>query len=284
MILIADGGSTKCDWVLLDALGNIQFKTATAGLNPAVLPREELIKRITANETLKEVFKKVEAIDFYGAGCGTPVPKTIFKNVLSEIFTATEINVYEDMLAAVFAATSNPGIVCILGTGSNSCYFDGEIVHIPIPSLGYILMDEASGKYFGRRLIRDYYYNRMPAHLSEEFAKQFNLDADEIKTNIYQKPHPNAYLASFAQFIFTDPENLKDPYFRSLLKQGISEFIDYRILSFENTQDLPIHFVGSIAHFSDEIIAECLLENNLKLGNIVQRPIDGLIEFYRKKN
>ena len=283
MVLITDGGSTKCDWVLLDDLGNIQFKTTTKGLNPAVLPKAELSQRISENQILGNVFTEVKKIEFYGAGCGTPNPTTVLKNVLASLFTSAEVNVREDMVAAVFAVTTDPGIVCILGTGSNSCYFDGKEVHTPIASLGYILMDEASGNHYGRTLIRDYYYNRMPAHISSEFSKQYNLDADEIKTNVYQKPHPNAYLASFAQFIFTQTNTSKDPYFYKLLKEGISEFVDCRILTFENAKEVPIHFVGSIAHFSREIIEECLVENNLTLGNIVQRPIDGLIEYYRRK-
>lgn len=283
MILITDGGSTKCDWVLLDDSGQILFKTATKGLNPAVLPKAELSQRISENQTLSTVFNEVKKIDFYGAGCGTPIPTSIFKDVLQSLFTSAEINVYEDTIAAVFAATTDPGIVCILGTGSNSCYFDGENVHAPIPSLGYILMDEASGNSFGRTLIRDYYYKRMPTNISAEFSKLYNLDADEIKTNVYQRPHPNAYLASFAEFIFKPTNCADDPYFHSILKEGISEFIKCRILTFENAGDVPVHFVGSIAHFSKEIIKECFNENNLNLGNIVQRPIDGLIEYYRKR-
>ncbi|HLV93331.1 MAG TPA: hypothetical protein VKX34_09430 [Aequorivita sp.] len=283
MILIADGGSTKCDWVLLDSSGNTQFKTTTKGLNPAVLPKAELSKRIKENQTLGQVFNEIKKVDFYGAGCGTPIPAALFKDVLSSIFTSAEVNIYEDTLAAVYATTNSPGIVCILGTGSNSCYFDGKNVSMPIASLGYIIMDEASGSYFGRQLIRDYYYKIMPADLSLQFSKTYNLDADEIKSNIFQKPHPNAYLASFTQFIFTSPKGVKEPYFHQLLKEGISKFINYRILSFENAHDLPIHFVGSVAHFSKEIIAECFLEKNLKLGNIIQRPIDGLIEYYRRK-
>lgn len=283
MLLIADSGSTKCDWVLLDSSGNTLFKTTTKGLNPAVLPKAELSKRIEENLTLREVFKEVRTVDFYGAGCGTPIPAALFKDVLSNMFTSAKVNIYDDTLAAVYATTTSPGIVCILGTGSNSCYFDGINTSMPIASLGYIIMDEASGCYFGRQLIRDYYYKIMPPHLSVQFSKTYNLDADEIKTNIYQKPHPNAYLASFTQFIFNSPQGIEEPYFQELLKKGISKFINYRILSFENAHDLPIHFVGSIAHFSKDIIAECFIEMNLKLGNIVQRPIDGLIEYYQRK-
>lgn len=281
MTLITDGGSTKCDWVLLDKSGNLVFKTATSGLNPTVVPKEDLLLRIASNEMLKNVFNDVESLDFYGAGCGTETPRNILKDVLEELFPKAKISVFEDLAAAVFAVTTEPGIVCILGTGSNSCYFDGKKIHTTIPSLGYILMDEASGNYFGKRLIRDYYYNHMPSEIASEFEKRFNLEADEIKMNLYKKPNPNAYLASFAQFIFTKKEI--NPYFYALIKEGISTFIECRILCYEKAREVPVHFIGSIAHFSEEIIKECFIEYNLKLGNIVQRPIDGLIEYYKKK-
>ncbi|MDC8001233.1 N-acetylglucosamine kinase [Aequorivita todarodis] len=295
MTLITDGGSTKCDWVLLDNAGHVVFKTATSGLNPTVVPKEELLLRIASNETLKNVFNSVEILDFYGAGCGTATPRSILKKVLEELFPNAKVNVSEDMSAAVFAATTKPGIVCILGTGSNSCYFDGTQIHSSIPSLGFILMDEASGNYFGKRLIRDYYYKRMPKEIASEFEKRFNLEADEIKMNLYKKPNPNAYLASFAQFIFTQPARQPNfekfesggkeinPYFYALIKEGISNFIECRILCYEKAHEVPVHFIGSIAHFSEEIIKECFAAHNLKLGNIVQRPIDGLIDYYKEK-
>lgn len=295
MILITDGGSTKCDWVLLDNSGEVVFKTATSGLNPTVVPKEDLILRISSNEELKNVFKTVEALDFYGAGCGTATPRSILKEILEELFSKAKVNVSEDLSAAVFAVTNEPGIVCILGTGSNSCYFDGTAIHAPIPALGYILMDEASGNYFGKRLLRDYYYNRMPSEIALEFERKFNLEADDIKINLYKKPNPNAYLASFAQFIFKEPARQPNfeqsetggkeinPYFYNLIKEGISAFIECRILCFEKSREVPVHFIGSIAHFSEEIIKECFKEHSLELGNIVQRPIDGLIQYYRNK-
>src|SRR5690554_1335015 len=280
MTLITDGGSTKCDWVLLNAVGEVVFKTTTPGLNPTVVPKEELASLIAKNELLRKVFQDVKTLDFYGAGCGTVTPRNILKDVLISLFPNTIVNVSEDLAAAVFAVTTEPGIVCIIGTGSNSCYFDGEEIHAPIPSLGYILMDEASGNYFGKRLIRDYYYSRMPAEIASEFSKKYDLDADSIKMKLYTEPNPTSYLASFAQFIFSQEQI--NPYFYKLIKEGISNFIECRILSFENAHQVPVHFIGSIAHFSKEIIAECFRENNLILGNIVQRPIDGLIEHYKK--
>ncbi len=280
MTLIADGGSTKCDWILLDAEGQVVLKTRTRGLNPAVISEEELLIRIKENEDLQGIFDTVEVLDFYGAGCGTETPKARLTRVLSSLFPNAKVDVNEDMLAAVYAATTEPGIVCILGTGSNSCYYDGESIYAHVPSLGYILMDEASGNYFGKRLIRDYYYQKMPQKLAEEFEQRFDLDPDVIKMNVYQKENPNTYLASFAEFIFTS-EEVKG-YFYKLISEGMKKFIENRVLCYPEAQNVPIHFIGSIAHFSEEMIFDAMKPYHLTLGNIIRRPIDGLIEYYRK--
>ncbi|NND64289.1 MAG: N-acetylglucosamine kinase [Flavobacteriaceae bacterium] len=280
MTLIADGGSTKCDWILLDSAGEVLLKTRTKGLNPAVVSEEELYNRINANADLQGIFSKVETLDFYGAGSGTETPKRTLIKVLSDLFPKAKVDVNEDMLAAVYAATTEPGIVCILGTGSNSCYFDGSTIHAYVPSLGYVLMDEASGNFFGKRLIRDYFYKKMPEKLAEEFEQRFDLDPDVIKLNVYQKENPNTYLASFAEFIFTS-EEVKG-YFYKLISDGMKKFIENRVLCYPEAQNVPIHFIGSIAHFSEEMIRDAMKPYHLKLGTIIRRPIDGLIEYYRK--
>lgn len=281
MDIIVDSGSTKGDWKMING-SEIILQTRTLGLNPAVLSDVEIERRIVENRELKSVFSEVRNLYFYGAGCGTSSPKTRLKNILTSLFPNAEIFVYEDTLAAVRAVTREEGIVCILGTGSNSCYFDGEKIEQPIPSLGYTIMDEAGGFYFGRELLRDYFYKRMPEEFSKEFEKRFNPDANDIKNNLYQKPQPNAYVASFSQFIFEKPEMLiPNSYFYKLLRKGIQTFIDCRILTFEKARELPIHFVGSIAFFSKEIIYECFAENNLILGNVIQHPIEGLILYHQ---
>lgn len=280
MILITDGGSTKCDWVLLDKAGNQVLKTRTSGLNPAVVPEDELLERIRNNPELTRVFEQIEVLDFYGAGCGTDTPKETLHHILKQLFVNATITVAEDMLAAALAVTDQPGVVCIFGTGSNSCYFDGKTARTNVDSLGFILMDEASGNYFGKRLIRDYFYKKMPAEIAADFEKKFDLNPDTIKINLYKKPNPNVYLASFAEFIF-NREGIHG-YFYNLISEGVLKFIEYRILCYKEAQQVPIHFIGSIAHFSKDIIKDCLNRYNLELGNIVQRPIDGLIEYYRK--
>ena len=280
MILITDGGSTKCDWILLDNSGAVLLKTRTEGLNPAVVSEEDLYTRIRTNSDLTEQFEIVEAVDFYGAGCGTKTPAKVLKDVLSNLFPKAKVSVNEDTVAAVYAATDKPGIVCILGTGSNSSYYDGTNIQSNVESLGYTIMDEASGNYFGKRLLRDYFYKKMPSELALEFEKRFNLDPDEIKLNLYRRPNPNMYLASFAEFIFTSEEAYG--YFYKLISEGMTKFIELRILCYKECQNVPIHFIGSIAHFSEDIIRDSMMPYNLQLGNIIRRPIDGLIEYYRK--
>ncbi len=280
MILIADGGSTKCDWILLNNKGDQIFKTRTKGLNPAVFPEDMLEQRIEENAELQEVKNTVERIHFFGAGCGTESPRKLLEGIIANFFTnASEVLVKEDMVAAAYAATTEPGIVCILGTGSNSCFFDGENIEMAVNSLGYILMDEASGNYFGKRLLRDYYYKRMPPDLAKKFESEYNLDSDEIKRNLYKKENPNTYLANFAEFIFSNERN---GYFYKLVHEGIQEFMHSRVLSFKQAQNVPIHFIGTIAYFSEDIIRAVAQPYHLEIGNIIRRPIDALIEHYQK--
>ncbi|AXT53551.1 N-acetylglucosamine kinase [Aquimarina sp. BL5] len=278
MILIADGGSTKCDWILLNESGEIVFKTRTEGLNPAVFEKSLLEKRVRANAELTAHSTTIDAVHFYGAGCGTEKPAAMLKKVFEDFFVNADVLVREDMVAAVYAATTEPGIVCILGTGSNSCYYDGDDIHMAVDSLGYILMDEASGNYFGKRLIRDYYYKRMPPEVAGEFEKRFDLSSDSIKENLYKKENPNTYLASFAEFIFTSERN---GYFYKIITEGIQEFVETRVLCFPEAQNVPVHFIGSIAHFSEDIIRAAVWPYHLTVGNIVRRPIDGIIDYYR---
>ena len=279
MILIADGGSTKADWIALDSNKKEIFRVRTLGLNPAVVAQEELTNRIVNMFQLINIKDEVEQIHFYGAGCGTPKPVAILKDVMSAIFTNATITISEDMLAAVYAASGNePAIVCILGTGSNSCYFDGEKMHMKVASLGYSVMDEASGNYFGKQLIRDFYYDKMPKRISQEFNNQFNLDADYIKFNLYRQPNPNMYLASFAKFMF---EFKDDKYIKKIIKKGFQEFFKFRILPFNSAEETPVYFIGSIAFYFRDILEKIAKKNGLRVTDIIQRPIDNLLEFHR---
>ena len=279
MILIADGGSTKADWIALDNDKNEVFRVRTLGLNPAVISEKELTNRIVNMFQLINIKEEVTDIYFYGAGCGSPKPIDILSNVLKNIFTNSKVNVAEDMLAAVYAASGkNPAIVCILGTGSNSCYFDGIQLHTNSVSLGYSVMDEASGNYFGKLLLREYFYSKMPKRIAQKFEEIYNLDVDEIKLNLYRQPNPNMYLATFAKFMF---EFKEDKYIEKIIKRGFNEFFKYRILPFGKTDQTPIYFIGSIAFYFRGILEKVAQKNNLKIYGIIQRPIDNLLEFHK---
>lgn len=280
MILIADGGSTKADWIAIDATSKEElFRVRTMGLNPEMTSAEELSDRILHTYQLVQFKDKVKKVYFYGAGCGTSEGIAILKRVFEGVFEHAEIHVDEDMLAAVYAASGfNPAIVCIIGTGSNSCYFDGKKVHQNVASLGYILMDEASGNYFGKRLIRDYYYKKMPVHIAKKFESEYDLDADFIKKNLYRESDPNAYLATFAKFLL---ENKEDVYVQLLMKKGFVKFFNYRILPYQKGKETPIYFIGSIAHFFKDILEKVASGFGLEITDVIQRPIDNLIEFHK---
>ena len=277
-MLIADGGSTKADWIALNTDKKEVFRVRTLGLNPAVVAKEELVNRIVNMFQLIQVKDDVTHIYFYGAGCGTPKAVAILKEVMESIFVNANVVIEEDMLAAVYAASGKtPAMVCILGTGSNSCYFDGKQMQMITPSLGFVLMDEASGNYFGKRLIRDYYYKHMPKYIVEKFEKEYVLDADTIKHNIYRAPNPNMYLASFAKFMFDFKE---EKYVRRLMKKGFEKFFKYRILPYQLSKETPIYFIGSIAFYFREILDDVAASHDLEITGVIQRPIDNLLAYH----
>jgi len=279
MILIVDSGSTKTDWIAINNKGEILFQTQTLGLNPQVLTDYIIEERIVNNFDLYQNRKSVTKLYFYGAGCGTEPPRVMIKGVFLNIFKTAEVLVKEDTFAAIYATAdiNKKSIVCILGTGSNCSYFDGENVIQKITSLGYILMDDASGNYFGRQLLRDYYFNRIPKPIAEKFNENFELDAETIKNHLYKKPNPNTYLAKFARFLI---ENKDSMYAQELIRRGMDIFITRQILQFTNAKEIPIHFTGSIAYYLKEELIECLNDHGLKAGNIIRRPIDGLLKYH----
>ncbi|UAB75085.1 N-acetylglucosamine kinase [Mesoflavibacter sp. SCSIO 43206] len=282
MILIVDSGSTKCDWKAVDNQGNqLLEKIRTKGLNPALLSEKKIKKVLKKSEALKKHRKEVTNIYFYGAGCGTENPKLVLKLVLHEFFPNAEISVEEDTMAAVFATVNEPteaAVVCIMGTGSNCSYYDGNKLHQRVKSLGYTLMDDASGNYYGKELIRDYYFNHMPEEIKVAFGDKYNLDADYIKYNLYKQPNPNAYLASFAEFMILNKDS---DYVKELIKKGIRRFAKNMILQYEEElKTVPVHFAGSIAFFCQEEIKEVAKELNFKVGNFERRPIEGLVSFH----
>lgn len=280
MILIADGGSTKVDWACIDLNKNEVFRTQTQGLNPNVVSANELQLRIKNSKKLNNHAKYIQQLYFYGAGCGTETPKVDLTKVLNAIFEKATITVHEDILGAVYAsAGKQEAIVSILGTGSNSCYFDGLKTEYLAPSLGYSIMDEASGNYFGKKLLRDFFYKKMPQDISNKFALNFNLNPDEIKLNLYKKENPNMYLATFAKFLI---ENKNEKYVKKLVNKGLTKFFNLHIIPFNKSDTVPLYFIGSIAYFFQDILHKIALKNNMTIKNIIQRPIDGLINYHKE--
>lgn len=279
MKLLVDSGSTKADWIAIDEKGKVLFTTQTLGLNPEVLDKEEIISRLEDKFDISHNKDKATHLFFYGAGCGTDRMKDFLSNVFKEYFTNAIISVHEDTFAAVYATTpkDEKAIVCILGTGSNCSYFDGKILHQKVQSLGYIAMDDCSGNRFGRHLLRGYYFNKMPRELALEFEEEYNLDADFIKNNLYKEPNPNAYLATFAKFLIKHKDN---DFCKKYIYAEMEEFVENYIMQFENYTEVPVHFIGSIAFYLKEELEQILTKHNIKIGNVLRRPIDGLIAYH----
>lgn len=282
MILITDSGSTKCDWIVIDKAGNqLNEKIRTQGLNPAILKEKKLNKIIRNSDELMQFKDKVTHVFFYGAGCGTTKPRLMLAEILESIFTNAIVDVQEDTMAAVRATinhTTEAAVVCIMGTGSNCSYFDGTKLHQRVLSLGYTLMDEASGNYYGKELIRDYYFNKMPEDIKVAFEHKYNVEADFIKYNLYKQPNPNAYLANFAEFMFLNKDS---EYIIELIKKGIRAFAKNMIFQFKDElKTVPVHFAGSIAFFAEDEIRQVADELGFKVGNFERRPIEGLVTYH----
>jgi N-acetylglucosamine kinase-like BadF-type ATPase len=227
---------------------------------------------------------KVTHVFFYGAGCGTAKPRLMLAEILEAIFNKAIVEVQEDTMAAVRATinhSTEAAVVCIMGTGSNCSYFDGEKLHQRVVSLGYILMDDASGNYFGKELIKDYYFKNMPEDIKIAFEHKYNLDADYIKYNLYKQPNPNAYLANFAEFMFLNKDS---EYIIELIKKGIRVFAKNMIFQFkEELKTVPVHFAGSIAYFAENEIRQVAKELGFTVGNFERRPIEGLVSFHTEQ-
>ncbi len=279
MKLLVDSGSTKADWIAIDDNGKVLFTTQTLGLNPEVLDKDAVIERLNDKFDIEHNKDKATHLFFYGAGCGTDRMKNFLTIVFEQYFPNAVVSVHEDTYAAVYATTpkGEAAIVSILGTGSNCSYFDGKVLHQKVQSLGYIAMDDGSGNRFGRHLIRGYYFNKMPADLAKEFEEEYNLDADYIKANLYKEDNPNAYLATFAKFIIKHKDS---PFCKKIIKKELKSFTKNYIMQFDNCKEVPVHFVGSIAFYLKEELEQVLTKYDIKIGNVLRRPIDGLIAYH----
>lgn len=283
MRLIVDSGSTKADWIAINGEGKVLFTTQTLGLNPEVLDGDEIVERLNDRFDILQNKKEATHLFFYGAGCGTDRMKIELSQIFQKYFSNAIISVQEDTFAAVYATTpkGEKAIVSILGTGSNCSYFDGKELHQKVQSLGYIVMDDCSGNVFGKELIRKYYFNKMPKDLADLFEKEYDLDPDAIKSKLYKEPNPNAYLATFAKFLIQH----KDTEFcQKIIYKGMKSFVKNYIKQYDNCKEVPVHFVGSIAFYLKEELEETFLKYELKLGNVLRRPIDGLIAYHVANN
>ena len=277
MILIADSGSTKTDWVLHDG-NSIVTRVNTQGLNPTQQSAEDIYKVISAELDGKIAPDAPATIYFYGAGCAYDNANNRMKEALEQYFVTRKINIHSDLLAAARALCGHEeGIACILGTGSNSCLFDGEKITDNTPSLGYILGDEGSGAHLGRQLVSDCIKKQLPSDLRQKFLEEYKLDVATILERVYHTPLPNRWLASLTPFLCEHKEN---PEIKSLLKQCFTQFFQRNTMVYRRSW-LPIHVVGGVGvHFATEIkdTAESL---GLSIGNIVESPMAGLIEYHK---
>ena len=279
MKLIVDSGSTKADWIAIDDNGKVLFTTQTLGLNPEILDEAEVIERLNDRFDILQNKNEATHLFFYGAGCGTDRMKAFLTQVFQAYFSNAIVVVEEDTYAAVYATTpkGESAIVSILGTGSNCSYFDGKQLHQKVQSLGYIVMDDCSGNAFGKELIRKYYFTKMPQHLAVEFEKEYDMSPDYIKSKLYKEANPNAYLATFAKFLIQHKE---DPFCKKIIYKGMKSFVKNYIRQYDNYQEVPVHFVGSIAFYLKDELEVTFDKYQIKLGNVLRRPIDGLIAYH----
>ncbi len=279
MLLVADGGSSKTDWILQLPDKSLE-KHHTGGLNPFFLSEKEISRNLSHYKPFNNLADKVTEIHFFGAGCSSPDRRELVSNALSYKFKNAFISVESDLLGSALASCKNkPGFSCILGTESNISFFDGKEIHPSNHGLGYILGEEGSGTYFGKILLTDFLYQRAPKDILEHFDKAYKVNKELVIKNMYQKPMPNYYLASFAHFMSAHQEH---PYMQSLLKNGIHEFVKTHICTYPNYKEFYCNFVGSIAfHFKDELKKACH-PYGINVGEILEKPIDELFEWIRK--
>ena len=280
MILIADSGSTKCSWALVDQQGNLIKEISTIGFNPYFIDKKNILKELKKSSLL-ECAKEIKEVFFYGAGCSSKDKNNIIEESLQSFFINSKIIIKHDIDAACYAMyKGNPNITCILGTGSNSCFYDGENIIENAPSLGFLLGDEASGNYFGKKLLTLYFNNVMPEDLKIKFESGFETDLSIIKENIYNNNRSNVYLSKYFPFI---TENKNHPLIQELIHQALDSFFTLHICCYDNYKDLEINFIGSVKYFLSDEINIVAKRYNCKIGGVVKNPINNLIYFHFNK-
>ncbi len=279
MILIADSGSTKTDWLIPSGINNTYKICTTKGINPFHQNSTEILNLLL--EEFDWPTEGIHHIYFYGAGCANEEKNQIVKDALKKFIPHASISVYSDLLGAAHALCGiEKGIVCILGTGSNSCFYDGERILKNVSPLGYIIGDEGSGAVLGKILVADVLKNQLPEQIIQLFFNEHNTSKDEILDHIYKQPFVNRYLAQYTKFIYRHIEN---QYLESLVIQSFDAFIKRNLLQYENIENYKINFTGSIAYYFKEQLIKVLKQHKLSPGKIYQSPKDGLIEYYSQQ-
>jgi glucosamine kinase len=276
MILIADSGSTKTTWCLYNRKDKSTEFLQTAGINPYYQNEQEILEMLKKEFT--SGYARVESVYFYGAGCANISVNNIVKEALSGFFQLTAIEVESDLMAAARSLCGHqPGIVCILGTGSNSCYYNGITILRNVSPLGFILGDEGSGGVLGKKLLADVLKNQLPGEIVFRFFEQYKITQSEIMENIYRNPFPNRYAARYTMFIL---ENIREPALRELVFNEFVLFFRRNVMQYSQARESAIHFTGSIAFYFGEILKEAARSLGLLPGKIVREPIAGLIEYH----
>ena len=277
MKIIADSGSTKTAWRLIRDDNNV-ISIETPGINPFYQNKGDISKSLNDN-LLPHIKAPVEAVYFYGAGCVGEKQCKLVKDAILSVIPASIVEVNSDLYGAARALCGNdPGIVCILGTGSNSCYYDGEKIVRNIPPLGFILGDEGSAAVMGKRLVADYLKNMMPEPLRRLFEKDYSITSGEVLNKVYRTEFPNRYLSRFAPFL---SKNISDSYCEKLVISDFQEFVERNVLNYKESRKMPVSFAGSVAYYFESQLKMVLQSNGLTLGRIVQHPIDLLTKYHR---
>lgn len=279
MIAIVDGGSTKSDWVILDDSKEHFRTTQTIGFNPNMMSVDKIPEELQKNEQLSGIKFKIKHLFFYGSGCGLQENKDKIRHAFEHFFTNAHIVVEGDLTAAAYSAyNGNPAIVCILGTGSNSCYFDGKKLRVELPSLGFLIGDDGSGCALGKTLVKNYFMKKLPADLHQEFTETYQLRIEDLIKNMYHNPRANAYLAEFSKFIL---KRKNHPFLQHLVFEELKNYFEFQVLPYEESKTSEINFIGSIAYYYEDILRSVAAEFHLKIGMVVQKPIDNLVLYHK---
>lgn len=279
-ILIADSGATKTEWCLVTS-DNKTKTIPTEGLNP-YYHTVESIRNVVAEELKPKIdLGSVEEVYFYGAGCDSESKDKIVHDAVSAVIKNAEIHIFHDLLGAARACLfNNPGIACILGTGCNSCLYDGEKIIEHIPSLAFILGDEGSAGYFGKKLINKYFRFEIPDDLKEALERDYNMSLEHITKGIYDNPQQSRFVASYGAFL---GEHADHPFIREMLHEGFHNFITRIVKNYTDAPKYEVSFIGSVAYAHQKMIKQILEENGLRAGSFVRKPMERLVEFHTQK-